>query len=723
MRFARTTATTTLAALAMMGLAGDALAQSATARKQAARPAAARPDQAPALGPSPSLRLPSVEERKLANGLRVIYLPNREQPVVTMSVMVRSGASSEPAAKAGLAQITAALLDQGTKTRSAQQIAETIDSSGGALGASAGWDATTVSTTVLVNRAATAAELLADVLRNPEFKDEEIDRIRTQTLNALQLSRSNAGAVADEVFDKVVFGASPYAHPIGGTPESVRALTRDDLVAFHAAHFVPNNATLVVVGDVTAKEAFDLAERHLGSWERRDLPAEPAATAPAAAKRRIIVLDKPDAAQTEIRAGMAGIARADADYFAAVVTNAIFGATPFTSRIENELRVKRGLTYGAGSHFDTRLLGGSFQIDTNTKTETTVEAVQVILDEIARLQGADVPAEELAQRKKYLTGAFLVGLETPEAVATRMLQAELYGLGTDYLATYSMRVEAVSAADVRRIATSRIVPDQFVIVLAGNAAQFEKDLAKFGTVEKIAFDEVDLGSETLRRERKAATAATGAEAAAGAERARATIAALGGDRFVNQKSAVLTGTGKLSLPNGQVFDAKIKTYNVYPHKNRTELDIAIAQIKQWSDGERAWVDAPGAGVQEITQQTKDGRNYGLDVLRWFPAGGWTARPVEGITVDGKALEGFAVTDADGHETFVYVDPATSLPVRVKFETKEGAVEVHVLEYRDVNGMNVPVRFEQWRGGAKFLEVAYADVQIDADVDPALFAAP
>jgi zinc protease len=709
MRFRRTIATTTLALLATFGPGGDALAQ--------------RPEKAPALGPSPSLRLPASEERMLPNGLRVLYLANREQPVVTMSVMVRSGASSEPAAKAGLVQMTAALLDQGTKTRTAQQIAETIDSAGGGLGASAGWDATTVSTTVLKNRAATAADLLADVLRNPVFKDEEIDRIRTQTLNALQLSRSDAGTVADQVFDKVVFGASPYAHPIGGTPESVRALTRDDMVAFHAAHFAPNNATLVVVGDVTAKEAFELAERHFGSWEKRELPAEPAATAPAAAKRRIIVLDKPDAAQTEIRAGMAGIARADADYFAAVVTNAIFGATPFTSRIENELRVKRGLTYGAGSSFDTRLLGGSFQIDTNTKTETTAEAVQVILDEIARLQSGEVPADELSQRKKYLTGVFLVGLETPDAVATRLLQAELYGLGADYLTTYSKRVEAITAADVRRIATSRIVPDQFVIVLAGNAAQFEKELAKFGTVEKIPFDEVDLGSESLRRERKAAAAATGAEAAAGAERARATIAALGGDRYLNQKTEVASGSGKLSLPNGQSFDATIKNWVVYPHKTRTELDIAIAQIKQWSDGERAWVDAPGAGVQEITAQAKEGRNYGLDVLRWFPAGGWTARSIEGITVDGKALEGFAVADAEGHETLVYVDPATALPVRVKFETKEAPVEVRFADWRPVDGVLVAFRVEQWRGGAKFLEISYADVKVDAEVDAALFAAP
>lgn len=714
------------AAAALLGLApadGAPAGQRAAARKQAPKAAAKRPTTAPAIGPAPSLKLPVAEERRLPNGLRVVFLENREQPVVTMSVMVRSGAASEPADRAGLARMTAALLDQGTATRTAQQIAEAIDSAGGSLGASAGWDATTATTTVLKNRAATAAELLADVLRNPAFKAEEIDRVRSQTLGGLQVSMSDAGSVADEVFDKLVFGASPYAHPIGGTPETVRAITRDEIVAFHAAHYAPNNATLAVVGDLTAKEAFELAERQFGAWPKRDVSAAPAAPPAADGKLRVVVVDKPDAAQTEIRAGMAGIRRGDPDYFAAMVTNAIFGATPFTSRIENELRVKRGLTYGAGSRFDTRLLSGAFEIDTSTKTETTAEAVDVILEEIARLKADEVPAAELAQRKNYLTGTFLVSLETPEAVAGRLLQAELYGLGADYLETYASRVASVTAADVRRIAEKRIVPGQFVVVLVGNAAGFEESIKKFGPVEKIPFDEVDLASDTLRRARAEAPAVGSADAAAGAELARRTIAALGGDRFVNQKSVVLKGTGKVMPGPGQTFEASsVVSYVVYPHKTRTDLNLGIAQVAQISDGESAWAVVPG-GTQDITAQAKEARFYGPDVLRQFGGGGWTARPMADAEVNGKATKVFAVSDGAGHETIFYVDPETALPAKVEHTGREGKVEVFLLEYRDVAGVKVPVRLEQWRNGAKFLEIAYAEAEVDVDVDPKLFEKP
>ena len=203
-------------------------------------------EKPPSVPPAPAFKLPAVAERRLPNGMRVVVVENKEQPLVSFSVMVRTGGTADPTGKAGLAQMTAALLDQGTATRTAKQIAETIESAGGSISASASWDATTASSTVLANRAGLAAELLADVLRNPAFKDEEIGRVRTQTLSGLQVSRADAGFVADEVFERVVFAGSPYAHPLGGTPETIRAMTRDDLVAFHKAHYRPDNATLAI---------------------------------------------------------------------------------------------------------------------------------------------------------------------------------------------------------------------------------------------------------------------------------------------------------------------------------------------------------------------------------------------------------------------------------------------------------------------------------------------
>jgi zinc protease len=330
----------------VLTLAGPALAQGKADMKKV---------QPPPVGPAKDFKLPPVQEKSLTNGLRVIFIASKAQPIVSMTLMLKTGASVEPDDRAGLAQMTAGLVDQGTATRSAQQIAEAIDGAGGSLGVSAGWDSTTASTTVLVNRAELAAELLADVVMNPKFADEEIARARTQTLSSLQVSRSSAGAVANEVFDRVTFGKAPYGRPIGGTAETVNAIKRDDIVAFHKAQYVASNATLAIVGAVTAEEAFALAEKHFGAWAKGTAPVVPAASAAAPGKRRIIILDKPDAAQTEIRIGLPGLSRGDADFYRASVANSIFGGAPFSSRVESELRVKRGLTYGARSRLDARL--------------------------------------------------------------------------------------------------------------------------------------------------------------------------------------------------------------------------------------------------------------------------------------------------------------------------------------------------------------------------------
>lgn len=455
----------------------------------------------PAVGPARPFRLPGHEERTLSNGLRVIFIEHHAQPVVSLNVLVRAGATEERDDQAGLAQITAALLTSGTESMSATEIAETIDSAGGSLDTSAEWDASSASTTVLVNRIETAARLLADVVMRPAFSEEEIERVRSRTLNGLQVSLSNPGYVADLVLAKVVYGATPYAHPISGTPETLRTLTRDDIVGFHARHCVANNAILAIVGDLTVDAAFALAEEHFGAWRTgvADPPPErPRATGGAV---RIVVLDKPDATQTEVRIGLAGIHRSHPDYFPALVANTIFGGGAFSSRIGKELRVKRGLTYGAYSRFDTRLHTGAFVLTTNTKTETTAEAIKVIVEEMERMRGEDVPADELKTRKDYLIGSFAIALETPEAVASRLLNAELYGLGKDYLEKYTTNVGAITAADVRRVVNERLRTDQLVVVLAGNAAGFEEELRALGlgSIEVIPFEAVDPLSDTLRR--------------------------------------------------------------------------------------------------------------------------------------------------------------------------------------------------------------------------------
>lgn len=698
----------------VMALASPALAQGTTDMKKV---------QPPPVGPAKDFKLPPVQEKVLTNGLRVIFIASKAQPVVSITLMLKTGASVEPGDRAGLAQMTSGLVDQGTTTRTAQQIAEAIDGAGGSLGVSAGWDSTTASTTVLVNRANLAAELLADVVMNPKFADEEIDRARTQTLGGLQVARSSAGTVAGEVFDRVTFGATPYGRPISGTADTVNAIKRDDIIAFHKAQYVASNATLAIVGALTADEAFALAEKHFGSWAKGSVPVVPAGPAAVSGKRRVIILDKPDAAQTEIRVGLLGMTRGDADFYRASVANSIFGGAPFSSRIESELRVKRGLTYGARSRLDARRNGGAFYIDTNTKTATTVEAVEVILSEIERIRTTDVPAEELKARQGFLAGIFLLGLETPEAVAGRLLQAELYGLGTDYLDTYTSKVNAVTGAEVRTIAGRVIDPEKMVIVLAGNAKEFEAGVAKFGPVEKIPFEEVDVLQADLRRAKAAVVAVNDADAKAGAELAQKSIAALGGAAWLGQKSLVASGKGKIS-PGPQTLDiSSVQQWEVLPDKSRTELDLGIAKVKQWSNAEGSWVDQ-GGGPQDISAQSKEGKFFGMKMLRRLGQGEkLTVRPLADGTVNGVATKGFAITDADGHTTEFHVDAATFLPAKVAYTTSQGAVEVQASDWRDVGGMKHAFTSVQLRNGQKFLEITLTEAKVNVEVDEALFAKP
>ncbi|HQR36980.1 MAG TPA: pitrilysin family protein [Blastocatellia bacterium] len=707
--------------LTMIAIAGVAAGFVAVRPALGQKKAGGRPTTAPPVGPARNYKLPPVAEKTLPNGLRVLVIENTEQPIVSMNLMIRSGAIVEPVDRAGLAQMTAGLLDKGTTTRSAQQIAEAIDSAGGSLGASAAWDSTTASTTVLSNRASIAAELLADILANPTFKDDEIERIRTQTLSGLQVNESNAGAVADEVFDKVVYGLKPYARPITGTPDSIRSITRSDIVNFHKAQYVPNNATIAIVGDIRAADAFALAEKYFGGWPKGSDFAMPRPAPSGQAVRKVIILDKPDSAQTEIRIGGPGFARSDPDYFPALVTNSILGGAPFSSRIESELRVKRGLTYGARSAWDVRKYGGAWQAETSTKTASTAESVQVILDQIAGMRTSDVSADELAQRKGFMTGTFLLSLETPSAVAGRLLAAQLYDLGPDYLDTYATKVDAVTAAEVRQIAEKRLDPNQMVIVLAGNAAEFEEKVKAFGPVEKIPFDEVDVMQADLRKAKSTAVAVSAEDAKAGMELASKTTAALGGAAYLNQKSYVAKGTAKLSA-GPQTLGGTVSVWRVFPDKNRLELDLGVAQIKQYSNGVTAWAEQPG-GVRDVTAETKEARLLGPEVLKRVGTDGWSVRGLPDADVNGTACRSFAISDGAGHETTFFVDATTFLPVKVAYTGKQGKVEIVSADYRDVSGVKTAYSVVQYRDGNKFIETVFTEIVSGADVDPKLFEKP
>ena len=447
------------------------------------------------------VQFPPYEMRTLANGLRVIAVLHHEQPVVTMRLLVRAGAAQDPPGKGGLAALAASLLDQGTTTRSAEAVADQIDFIGGALNVGAGTDLTFANTVVMKDSFAFGMDLLADVLRNPAFTPGEIDRQKEQARSSLQVSSRDPDYIAGAVFDRLVFGFHPYGLPSGGTPESLASITRDDLLAFHRRHFVPNNMILAIVGDVTGAEAFAAAERVFGSWPRAEVPVSRPIDPPPSA-RRIVVVDKPDSVQTEIRVGMIAIPRKHPDHMAWDLAVKILGGEG-ANRLHRVLRSERGLTYGASADTQARQQAGDFVAETDTRTETTGEALRLMIDEFARLPRERVGERELADAQAYLEGAFPLTIETPNEIATQILNVLAYDLPVEEIPTYRERVGAVTPADVQRVAREYIKPDRLSIVLVGNAQFFLRQLSSLGFtgMEVVPIDQLDLMSATLKKEK------------------------------------------------------------------------------------------------------------------------------------------------------------------------------------------------------------------------------
>ncbi len=472
-----------------------------TAAPQASTAATAGPPPAPAK----DIRFPSFEQKTLANGLRVVVIEQHEQPLVSLQMVLKAGKTFEPAGKAGLANATSALLTKGTTTRSAQQIAEAIDMVGGNLGASTGIESGYPSAAVTSDQLDLGFELLSDVVLRPTFPQDELDRWRRQALSGLQIQMQDAAYLADAALERAVLGDHPYGRPGDGTPESLGSLTREDLASFHKRYYVPNEVIFAVVGDVKPADAFARAERAFGAWQKGETAAIPAVEATRRQGNRIVVIDKPDAVQTEIRLGQVAIAFRDPDLHTAEVYNSVVGGNA-SSRLYEEIRRKRGLSYGARSFFVEPTQPGWFQASTFTKTETTVEALELALEVLRGMQKAAVPETELAAAKTYITGAFPLEIETADGIAGKVLEAMRYGYGREFLESYNDRISQVSPADVQRFARERIHPDGMVIVLAGNAAAFSAALQqKFGAFETIPAAELDFLRADLRKPKSEAS--------------------------------------------------------------------------------------------------------------------------------------------------------------------------------------------------------------------------
>jgi predicted Zn-dependent peptidase len=427
----------------------------------------------PVLAPPPALRLPAIQTATLPNGLTLAVVEMHKVPVVDVQVLVDAGAARDPADLPGLATFTALMLQQGAGTRGALDVADEAAFLGAQLNTTATLDGAVASLHVPRRRLEAALDLLADVVLRPSFSDSEVARQRELRSAQLVQQRDEPVAVANVAFPAIVYGPGhPYGHPLNGTDGATTALTRDRVAGFYRSYYRPNDARILMVGDITLAEARGLVAARFGAWQQGDVPGLAGGTAPAPATRAVYLIDKPGAAQSVIRIGHIGPARSTPDWYALEVLNTILGGA-FTSRLNQNLRETHGYTYGAFSQFAARRLAGAFVALASVVTAKTDSSLVEFLKELRRIREEPVPDGELAKAKAYVTLGLPGDFETTGGAAARFRDVLGYGLPLDYYDRYIGRIAAVTAADVQRVARQYIDPDHFDIVVVGDKAQIE----------------------------------------------------------------------------------------------------------------------------------------------------------------------------------------------------------------------------------------------------------
>jgi zinc protease len=367
---------------------------------------------------------------------------------------------------------------------------------GGRIESGADVESTTVSAQVLTDSVDLALELMNDMILNPAFARDELARTQQQTLSGLVANMQDPDFIADSAFDRLVYGAHPYGHLENGTLSSIPRIRPTDLQRFHQTYYAPNNSALIIAGDLPMSEAFKLAEQWFGSWQRKNVPADAAAEVPASTGRRIVIVDKPDSVQTEIRAGHTTVPRKDPDYFKVLVASYVLGGSA-SGRLNQTLRAERGLTYGAYASISPKSGPGIFYSTTDTRTEKTGEALGLVFDQIEKLRATEVPSRELQDAKSFLIGSFPLSIEVPSDLANRLATVFLYDLGDDYLTTYRDRLAVVSASDILNVAKEKISAENTAVVLVGNAQAIQQQVGTMGKVEVVPLERLNLDSPNL----------------------------------------------------------------------------------------------------------------------------------------------------------------------------------------------------------------------------------
>lgn len=444
----------------------------------------------PVLGPPPTLSLPPIQRFELSNGLDVVLMEKHEVPLVQINLVVEAGSVDDPAGKSGLADMTLDMMDEGAGSRDALALADAIDFLGASIRTSAGLHTSNVDLNTPLSKLDDALVLMADIVLRPAFSEAELERLRAQNLTSLIQAHDEPNAIAPVLFDRTLYGdAHPYGEP-KDLEANLRALRQADLQAFYTTYFRPNNATLIVVGDVTEAVIQPALEAAFGSWQPGEVGHAAIAEVPQVEGRTIYVVDKPGAAQSVIRIGRIGVARDTEDYYALQVMNTILGGS-FSSRLNQNLREDKGYSYGAGSSFSFRPAPGPFTAFSAVQTDVTGPALSEFMKELHSILEA-VPEGELNRAKNYVALRFPRNFQSVRQVAGQLEDQIAFDLPDSYFNDYTPNILAVTREDVQRVARQYIDPDHLAIIVVGDRSVIESQIQELdlGTIRYLTVEDV-----------------------------------------------------------------------------------------------------------------------------------------------------------------------------------------------------------------------------------------
>lgn len=407
------------------------------------------------------------EREVLSNGLVLMHSEKKTLPVVNVVLAVKAGSILDPAEKAGLANLTADLLNEGTTKRSSMNISDEIEFVGGQLNVSGGLDYITITLTVLKKDLELGFDLLSDIILNPAFNPEEVMRRKSMTKGYIMMMNDEPGVVASKVFLEAIYGEHPYAMPVEGVRETIDNITQQDIVDFHKSYCTPNNSIMAVVGDISKEEMRSMIDKYFKDWQKKEIRALPLPDLKYRDKPLVIKINK-NIEQANIILGHLGMRRDNPDHYAATVMNYILGGGGFASRLMDNIRDNKGLSYDVHSYFSSNKHAGSFQAGLQTKNHTANEAIAEILKEMERIKKEPVTDKELSDAKAYMTGSFPLRLDSNSKIAGFLVAVELFDLGVNYVDDYKKFINAVSKDDILRVAQKYLDTDKYILVVVGD---------------------------------------------------------------------------------------------------------------------------------------------------------------------------------------------------------------------------------------------------------------